>query len=109
LDAGLETELRKGHFRVAIFGSARIEKGDTVCKSVHSLARIIPEAGMGLVTGGGPGLMSAASEGYYVGRKSAKTHSVGLRIKLPMEENEAGRLDIKREFDRFLERLNNFV
>ncbi len=43
---------------------------------------MIAEAGMDIVTGGGSGLMNAASEGHHAGRKDVKTHSVGLQINL---------------------------
>ena len=64
----LEQELEK-HFRVAIFVSARIEKGDSVYNEIHSLVKLISKAGMDSVTGGGPGLMNAASNGFHFGRK----------------------------------------
>ena len=105
----LDQELKEGHFRVAIFGSARIEKDDSVYNEVYSLARLIAEAGMDIVTGGGPGLMDAASAGYHVGRMNEKAHSVGLRINLPMEEFEASHLNIKKEFNLFSNRLESFM
>ncbi len=64
---------------------------------------------MDIVTGGGPGLMNAASEGHHVGRKDDSTHTVGLKILLPMEEKESEHLDIKREFNRFSHRLDTFM
>lgn len=105
----LEEEFGKKHFRVAIFGSARIKKGDPIYKLVYTLAKMISEAEMDIVTGGGPGLMNAASEGHHAGRKGNKIHSVGLRINLPIEEKEATHLDVKREFDRFSSRLDDFM
>ncbi len=109
MKTGLEEELSKKHFRVAIFGSARIKNGDPIYKTIYDLAKVIAEAGMDLVTGGGPGLMSAASEGHYAGREGKETHSVGLRINLPFEQIEAAHLDIKKEFDLFSNRLDNFM
>ena len=105
----LDQELREKHFRVAIFGSARIEKDDSVYNEVYSLARLISEAGIDIVTGVGPGLMDAASAGYHAGRRDEKAHSVGLRIKLPREEFEATHLDIKKEFKLFSNRLESFM
>ena len=105
----LDQEFKEKHFRVAIFGSARIEKDDSVFNEVYSLTRLISEAGMDIVTGGGPGLMDAASAGHHFGRKDKKAHSVGLRIKLPKEEFEASHLDIKKEFNLFSNRLESFM
>ena len=109
MNTPFDEENEQNHFRVAIFGSARITKGDSNYKLVHDLAKLVAEAGMDVVTGGGSGLMNAASEGHHDGRKDQKTHSVGLRIKLPMEENEAIHLDIKKEFSRFSNRLDSFM
>ncbi len=64
---------------------------------------------MDLVTGGGPGLMAVASKGHHAGRIGKDMHSIGLRINLPFEEEEAAHLDIKREFDRFSSRLDSFM
>ena len=40
----LDQELEEKHFCVAIFGSARIEKGDSVYNEIHSLAKLISKA-----------------------------------------------------------------
>jgi hypothetical protein len=102
-------ELEEGHFRVAIFGSARIRKTDTEYQRVYNLARLIASAKMDLVTGGGPGLMEAASEGFRDGKKDPSIYSIGLNIRLPREQRFSAHLDIKKEFDRFSDRLQNFV
>lgn len=105
----LDKELKDGHFRVAIFGSARIKKGDKHYSMVYDLAKKIGNKGIDIVTGGGPGLMNAASSGHAFGRKNDSVHSVGLLIKLPSEQQENKHLDIKQEFDRFTPRLDNFM
>jgi uncharacterized protein (TIGR00730 family) len=99
----------KKHFRVVIFGSARIEYGDPNWHLIYKLARRIAEEQMDLVTGGGPGLMNAASEGHHAGDLSDQVHSIGLQIRLPDEQRDAHHLDIKKEFSRFSERLDNFI
>lgn len=104
-----QQKVNKKHFRVAIFGSARLEKDNPIYTSVFTLAKMISGAGMDIVTGGGPGLMDAASAGHHAGRKDEKVHSIGLRIRLPFEEREATHLDIKSEFSRFSSRLDNFM
>lgn len=96
-------------FCVGIFGSARIEKEDSNWKLIYDLAKRIAEEGMDIVTGGGPGLMSAASEGHYAGDISKNVQSIGLQIKLPKEQRDAYHLDIRKEFSRFSERLDNFI
>ena len=57
----MEKEKRRKHFRVAIFGSARLEKEDPIFLQVYNLAKKIGEEGMDIVTGSGLGLMNAAS------------------------------------------------
>ena len=107
--AGIDERIDKSHFRVAIFGSARLTKDSPVYQTIYELAKMISEEGMDLVTGGGPGLMNAASEGHHAGRMTTKVHSIGLKIQLPREEREAHHLDIKTEFDRFSNRLDTFM
>ena len=106
----IESELEeKRNFTVAIFGSARIQKGRHVYKQIYDLANMISEAGMNIVTGGGPGLMNAASLGHHTGSNDKNVQSIGLRISLPFQEEEASHLDIKREFSRFSNRLDSFM
>ncbi|MEM1582748.1 MAG: LOG family protein [Candidatus Bathyarchaeia archaeon] len=101
--------VERKNFTVAIFGSARIERGSTMYCEIYELAKMISEAGMDIVTGGGPGLMDAASRGHLDGRRSNEARAIGLKIKLPFEEGESSHLDIKREFDRFSQRLDEFM
>ncbi len=95
------------HYRVVIFGSARIKEGDPLYEDIYFLARELALFGFDLVTGGGPGLMQAASAGH----KSVKsdTLSIGLNIKLPRGQRASKFLDIKKEFDRFGSRLDTFM
>lgn len=109
MTAKIKERIDKTHFHVTIFGSARIKKGDPNWNLVYELAKGIAKEGMDLVTGGGPGLMDAASEGHHAGSKSDEAHSIGLQIKLPKEQRDANHLDIKKEFSRFSQRLDTFV
>lgn len=102
-------ELNKNQFRIAIFGSARVKEDDALYKQVFHLAEKIGENGFDVVTGGGPGLMKAANAGHQKGRKDLNTHSVGLTIELPWEAKANKYLDIKNHFDRFSERLDQFM
>lgn len=105
----LENEIAQGHFRVAIFGSARIKEGDSVYRMVYDLSRLLAAEGMDIVTGGGPGLMDAASRGHHAGRGATPVHSIGLNIRIPKEQMEAFHLDLKKDFSRFSERLDHFM
>ena len=97
------------HFRVAIFGSARIKRNDPRYNQIYTLAKMIAAEGIDVVTGGGSGIMEAANKGHREGRKDKKAHSYGLRIKLPTGEQSNRHLDIKEEFDRFSSRLDHFM
>lgn len=107
-----DDQLLKEHFHVTIFGSARIKPGDPTYRSIYNLADMIAREGMDIVTGGGPGIMDAASRGHHNGRgrrKKNDVHTVGLTIHLPKEQKESFHLDIKQEYNRFSERLDSFM
>jgi uncharacterized protein (TIGR00730 family) len=95
------------HYRVAIFGSARIEEGSEDYRNVFTIAKGLAEYGFDVVTGGGPGLMQAAN----AGTKSVKSgsRSIGLNIKLPKEQEPNAFLDIKEDFSLFSNRLDTFM
>src|SRR3989344_1288330 len=102
--------ITKDHFHVTIFGSARIKKGDKRYKMVYNLARNIGENGLDVVTGGGPGIMEAASQGHKEGIKKSGlgNHTIGLGIKLPHEQEYNNAINISKTFDKFSNRLDNF-
>jgi uncharacterized protein (TIGR00730 family) len=102
-------ELYQKHFRVTIFGSARIQPGDPEYEEVYHLAKIIAAKNIDVVTGGGPGLMQAANKGHKDGRTCNDTVSIGLNICIPNEQQPNRHLDIKREFHRFSNRLDTFM
>ena len=95
------------HYRVSIFGSARIKENDAEYKDVFQMAKVLASAGFDVITGGGPGIMQAANAGHK--SVSSDTHSIGLNIKLPFEQDANKYLDIKKDFDRFSERLDTFM
>ena len=68
---------------IPIFGSARITPDNPFYQSAEKLAGLLVERGYGILTGGGPGIMEAASKGAY----EAGGNSVGLNIRLPMEQH----------------------
>jgi uncharacterized protein (TIGR00730 family) len=68
---------------VSIYGSARTKPNKHHYKLAQDIAKKISEAGLGVITGGGPGIMEAANKG----AQSANTSpSVGLNINLPFEQ-----------------------
>ncbi|NTW51860.1 MAG: LOG family protein [Chlorobiaceae bacterium] len=95
------------HYRVAIFGSARINEGDDSYRDVFEIASGLSAEGFDIVTGGGPGLMQAANAGSKSVAKGGQ--SIGLNIKLPHEQHPNPYLDIKEEFDRFSNRIDAFM
>ncbi len=99
----------KRYFRVAIFGSSRIQENDATYAEVRELARRLSYMGCDIVTGGGPGLMRAANEGARAGAYRYKTRSFGLTILLPMEEQPNPFLDEVAQHSTFFSRLHQFI
>src|SRR5688572_15636756 len=64
---------------VTIFGSARTAPGDVHYDQAVETARLLAEAGIPVITGGGPGIMEAANKGALDGGGL----SVGCNIELP--------------------------
>ncbi|MDR0931442.1 MAG: TIGR00730 family Rossman fold protein [Victivallales bacterium] len=68
---------------VSVFGSARTPENSPDFQSACTLGRLLVESGYGVITGGGPGIMGAASKGAF----EAGGKSIGLNIELPMEQH----------------------
>ena len=68
---------------ITVFGSARTKPHEHFYKDAERFGRLLVENGYGALTGGGPGIMEAVNKGAY----EAKGDSVGLNIKLPMEQS----------------------
>lgn len=96
-------------FRVAIFGSAKIKKNDPIYKSVKHLAKELAKMEIDLVTGGGKGLMEAASIGHKQGKGNSNLHTIGIGVKLPWHQGFNKAIDYKQEFGRFSGRLDEFM
>ncbi len=86
---------------VAIFGSARIEPDNPYYVAARETARLLSQSGIAVITGGGPGIMRAANEGAKAGRGG---RSIGLSIRLPVEETTNPHLDVQLEFEHFASR-----
>lgn len=66
--------------KVTIFGSARTLPEDPLYLQTRDLASALAAAGWIIVTGAGPGIMSAGAEG------AGPEHSIGVNIRLPFEQ-----------------------
>jgi len=92
---------------VSIFGSARTKENANYYKLATSIAKSIAEAGYGVITGGGPGIMEAGNKGANL----AGGTSVGLNIDLPFEQHDNPYIDSDKslDFDYFFVRKVMFV
>lgn len=92
---------------VSIFGSARTKPGDPFYELAVRVSKSISEAGYGIITGGGPGIMEAGNRGAYL----AGGTSVGLNIDLPFEQHDNPYIDNDKslDFDYFFVRKVMFV
>src|SRR5438132_9864635 len=61
---------------VAIFGSSRTLPGSVAYERAQAIAAVLGKSGYSVITGGGPGVMEAATKG----ATEAGTTSVGLNI-----------------------------
>jgi uncharacterized protein (TIGR00730 family) len=68
-------------------------------------ARLMGQAGFGIITGGGPGMMEAANRG----AREAGVPSVGCNIELPFEQGQNEFVDIGIDFRYFFVRKTMFV
>ncbi len=101
--------IERRYFRVAIFGSSRIQVEDELYDRVRELARQLSYTGCDIVTGGGPGLMMAANEGARRGAYRFHTRSFGLTILLPLEEQPNPFIDEVAAHKTFFSRLHHFI
>ena len=73
----------KPEMLVSVFGSARTPEDSPDFASARECGELLVKAGYGVITGGGPGIMEAASRGAF----EAGGTSIGLNIELPMEQH----------------------
>jgi uncharacterized protein (TIGR00730 family) len=108
----IERELRNGFEKLGpcgpatcVFGSARTPEGAPEYEHARAVGRALGEAGMTVITGGGPGIMEAANRG----AQEAGALSVGLNIMLPREQGMNPYVDLGLTFDYFFTRKLMFV
>jgi uncharacterized protein (TIGR00730 family) len=90
---------------VSVFGSARTTPADPVYATTELLAHRLAEAGLAVITGGGPGVMEAANKGAAAGGGV----SVGLGIELPFESGLNEYVNLGVNFRYFFARKTMFV
>ena len=103
---GFETMSKIGPC-VSVFGSARTKPDNKYYKQAEEIAFLLTQAGYGVITGGGPGIMEAANKG----AKRGAGKSVGLNIELPFEQSANPYIDADKliNFDYFFVRKVMFV
>ena len=92
---------------VSFIGSARTPSDDSQYQLTVEIAEAVVKSGLGVITGGGPGIMEAAN----LGAKKAGGTSVGLNINLPMEQKYNDYIDDDKlmNFEYFFVRKVMFI
>jgi uncharacterized protein (TIGR00730 family) len=90
---------------VTIFGSARTKLNDPQYEKAVETARLLANAGVPVITGGGPGIMEAANRGALEGGGL----SIGCNIELPFEQGANAYLTRSLNFKFFFVRKMMFV
>src|SRR6478752_6216494 len=90
---------------VSVFGSARTVPGSLNYELAVDVGRKLADAGLAVITGGGPGSMEAANKGAVQGNGV----SVGVGIELPFEQGMNQWVDLGINFRYFFARKTMFV
>ena len=92
---------------ISLFGSARTASDDPQYQLTIDIAEAIVKSGLGVITGGGPGIMEAAN----LGAKKGGGTSVGLNINLPFEQKHNEYIDDDKlmNFEYFFVRKVVFI
>lgn len=90
---------------VCVFGSARTKSGSAGYEAAELLGRRMAEAGIAVITGGGPGVMEASNKG----ATDAGGESIGAGIELPFEQGINEFVNVGLEFRYFFVRKVMFT
>lgn len=92
---------------ISVFGSARTKADNKYYQIGVEISKKLAQAGYGVITGGGPGIMESANKGAQEGNGK----SIGLNIELPFEQfhNPYIDHDSNLKFDYFFVRKVVFV
>ena len=90
---------------VSVFGSARTLSTNPYYLEAEKIGKLLVEAGFGVITGGGPGIMEAANKGAH----NAGGKSIGVGIDLPFESNMNDYVDLGVENRYFFTRKVMFL
>ena len=90
---------------VTIFGSARVTPSHPMYKAAREVGKRLAKAGLGTITGCGPGIMEAANRG----ASEAGGVSIGANIELPMEQGVNRWVNVPLNFRYFFVRKTMFV
>jgi uncharacterized protein (TIGR00730 family) len=90
---------------VTIFGSARTRSDDPQYAKAVETARLLAQAGIPVITGGGPGIMEAANRG----AKEGGGLSIGCNIELPFEQGANPYVETLINFRYFFVRKTMFI
>jgi len=80
---------------ISIFGSARTKPDSPHYQTAVKIAQKLTDAGFGIITGGGPGIMEAANKGASL----QGGVSVGLNIDLPFEQSHNPYIDADKNLN----------
>jgi uncharacterized protein (TIGR00730 family) len=100
-EKGDELMLQLKRQTVTVFGSARTKEQNQYYILAMKIGNLLAQNNYNVVTGGGPGIMEAANRGAHL---EGKVNSIGLAIKLPMEECSNPYVNMQHSFDFFFSR-----
>jgi uncharacterized protein (TIGR00730 family) len=89
---------------VSIFGSARIKPTSSYYAKSQHISKLLAQAGLAVIAGGGPGIMEAANRGAF----EAGGTSVGLHVKIATEAKPNEFLSVTLPFEHFASRKSTF-
>lgn len=90
---------------VSVFGSARVGEQGPEYEAARAAGRALANAGLAVITGGGPGVMEAANRGC----QEAGGVSVGCNIELPYEQAMNPFVELGIDFRYFFVRKTMFM